>query len=146
MAILSRAQLDEIKLRIEELNVPEWGGSVLIREMTGTDRDAYEASVWGSKAPQKGRDRDLNLANARARCVALCLIDENGQRLYKDNEVYLLGKLPAAGLDRVFDRCRELSGITDADNKAIEQVLKNSQNDQNDVSGLDLHLQLEVPQ
>lgn len=53
MALLSRTQLDDIKLKVETFDVPEWGGSVLIREMTGTERDAYEESIFGNKAPKK---------------------------------------------------------------------------------------------
>jgi len=131
MAILTRLQLDDIKLRTKQLTVVEWGGDIIIRELTGTERDAYETSIFGTTAPVKGKDRQLNLANARARLVALCLIDENGARLYKDNEVYLLGKLPASGLDKVYDECRILSGITDEDNQEIEQAIKNSQVDPN---------------
>lgn len=135
MAILSRLQLDDLKLRTQVLDVPEWGGSVIIREMTGTDRDAYEAGIFGETVPGKGKDRKINLLNARARLVVKCLVDENGQRLYQDNEVYLLGKLPAAGLDKVYDAARILSGITDEDDKAIEEALKNSQTDQSGASG-----------
>lgn len=135
MAILTRLQLDDIKLRTQTLDVPEWGGSVIIREMTGTERDAYEASIFGNTAPAKGKDRILNLANARARLVANCLIDENGQRMYKENEVYLLGRLPAAGLDKVYDAARILSGITDDDDKEIEAAIKNSSTDQSEGFG-----------
>ena len=29
----------------EEVDVPEWGGSVLVRGMTGRERDAFEVSL-----------------------------------------------------------------------------------------------------
>lgn len=88
------------------------------------------------KHQKKGKDQFLNLANTRARLVAFCLIDENGARLYKDNEVYALGKLPAAGLNRIYDRCCEISGVTEKDKDEIENAVKNSQSGQSDDSGL----------
>ena len=35
---------DDIQTR--EVEVPEWGGTVLIRALTGTERDAYEAEAY----------------------------------------------------------------------------------------------------
>lgn len=136
--ILTRAKLDELKLRTKVVRVESWGGEVMIRELTGTDRDKYEAGIFGNTIPKKGQAKELNLQNARAKLVALCLIDENGQLLYKENEVYLLGRLNAVGLDFVYDECRKLSGITDEDDKELEQAIKNSPAVQNGGSGLDL--------
>jgi hypothetical protein len=135
MGLLTRAQLDNLELKREEIDVPEWGGSVLIREMTGSERDHYEAMISGTTVNTKSKTKQLNLENIRARLVAVCLIDENGQRLYKDNEVYLLGKLGVAGLNRVFDACCVLSGISDEDKNELEETVKNSLSEANGVSG-----------
>ena len=32
-------------LKTESVKVPEWGGTVLVRELTGAERDEWEASV-----------------------------------------------------------------------------------------------------
>lgn len=131
MALLTRANLDDLKLQTKVVLVPEWGGDVCIRELTGTERDSYEASIFTpggvASVNAKQKTQRIDLSNARARLVALCLIDDNGQRLYKDNEIYALGKLNARGLDRVYDECRKLSGITDDDQAEIEAALKNSE-------------------
>lgn len=130
MALLTRAQLDSIELKTREIDVTAWGGSVRIRELTGTERDRWETSISGDKI-EKGKAQRANLENIRARLVVLCLVDENNQRVYKDNEVYLLGRLPSAGLSYVFDQCCDLSGITQEDKDELENAVKNSQSEGN---------------
>lgn len=89
-------------LPMERINVPEWGGEVMIRTMTGTDRDAFETHLIG----QSGR-----MENVRARLVALTLCDQDGQRLFNDSEVSALGKKSAKALDRVFAVAQRINGI-----------------------------------
>ena len=46
MKLLSRDEiLAASDLTKELVEVPEWGGSVYVRAMTGTERDSYEESV-----------------------------------------------------------------------------------------------------
>lgn len=84
------------------VNVPEWGGDVFVRTMTGTDRDAFEASLIG----KEGR-----MENVRARLVSLTLCNEAGERMFDDAEIAALGKKSARALDRVFSVAQRLNGI-----------------------------------
>lgn len=86
----------------ELVNVPEWGGDVFVRTMTGTDRDAFEASLIG----KEGR-----MENVRARLVSLTLCNEAGERMFGDAEIAALGKKSARALDRVFSVAQRLNGI-----------------------------------
>lgn len=86
----------------ELVNVPEWGGDVFVRTMTGTDRDAFEASLIG----KEGR-----MENVRARLVSLTLCNEAGERMFDDAEIATLGKKSARALDRVFSVAQRLNGI-----------------------------------
>lgn len=86
----------------ETVQVPEWGGDVQVRTMTGTDRDAFEASLIG----KEGR-----LENVRARLVSLTLCDEGGVRLFTDDDITALGHKSAKALDRVFAVAQRLNGI-----------------------------------
>lgn len=86
----------------ELVNVPEWGGDVFVRTMTGTDRDAFEASLIG----KEGR-----MENVRARLVSLALCNEAGERMFDDAEIAALGKKSARALDRVFNVAQRLNGI-----------------------------------
>lgn len=93
-------QCDDLPREI--IKVPEWGGEVQVRTMTGTDRDAFEASLIG----KEGR-----LENVRARLVSLAVCDESGDRLFGDADIAALGAKSAKALDRVFAVAQRLNGI-----------------------------------
>lgn len=96
----------------EEVDVPEWNGTVLVRGMTGKERDAFEVSLL---QPGRGGRREMNPANARAKVVARCVVDEDGNRVFTDGDANELGDLPAGGLDRVYGVAARLSGMGDGD-------------------------------
>ena len=109
---------DDIETR--EVEVPEWGGTVLVRGLTGKERDAFEASVMRDRGKQ-GIVRDL--ANIRAKLVVRCLVDDDGQRLFADGEAGVLGEKSAAVMDRLFEVAGELARMNDFD---VEELAGNS--------------------
>lgn len=113
--VLSRDQILECSdLKKEEVQVPEWGGSVFVREMSGEDRDAWEASLINEKGT-------TNLKNIRARLAAFCIVDENGNRIFTDDDIELLGKKSGKALERVTAACQKINKLT---NKELEEVKK----------------------
>lgn len=113
MALLSKdAILSADDRRYAEVNVPEWGGSVRLRSLSGTERDRFEASFQETK----GKAAKDNMENFRARLVALCAVDEEGKLLFSNRqEVILLGNKSVAALQRLFDKCNEMNGISEQD-------------------------------
>ena len=112
--MLSKEQILKANdLPTEEVEVPEWGGSVLVRTMTGTERDKFETSLIDGK--QK------NLDNIRARLCAKCIVDDKGERLFEDTDVAELGKKSASALDRVFTAAQRLNGLSGEDVKELEK-------------------------
>jgi hypothetical protein len=98
----------------EPVDVPEWGGTVLVQGMTGTERDRFEASMMNSKLD--GVDRDRALERYRARLAAACLVDASGKRLFRSEaEMKRLSEKSAQALSRVVDVASRLSGLTDSD-------------------------------
>ena len=91
----------------EEVEVPEWGGSVLVRGMTGKERDAFEVSLL--QPGRQGR-REVNTANVRAKMVTRCVVDDDGNRLFTDADAAELGERNAAAMLRVFAVAARLSG------------------------------------
>lgn len=123
MSLLSRDQiLTSDDLKSEDVPVPEWGGYVRVRSLTGTERDAFELSIAGEDNSKK-----KNLANLRARLVALCVIDEQGVRVFTDSDVHKLGLKSAGALSRVFDVASKLNGLSPKD---VEDLAGNSDADQ----------------
>jgi hypothetical protein len=128
MAMLTReAILAAPDIQQEVVAVPEWGGDVIVRGLSGAQRDAFEASV----VEQKGKKTEMKLDNIRARLVALSVVDEKGKLLFSDKDVVALGKKSARPLQRLWDKARELSGLSDDD---VEELAKNSSSDQGDDS------------
>lgn len=88
----------------ELVEVPEWGGSVYVRSLMGTERDTFENVI-----AREGVDEAAD--NFRARLSALCMCDEVGKRLFDDADAEALGKKSAKALSRVFDVAMELNGM-----------------------------------
>ncbi len=102
-----------------EVYIPEWGGSVYVRGMTGRERDQFEASI----IRQRGRDTEINMKNARAKLVVMCTVDQEGNRLFTDADIALLANKSAKALDRIFAVAQELSGITREDMEELTENL-----------------------
>lgn len=129
MAILSRDEILTANDRKTEIvPVPEWGGEVIVRSMSGFERDAFEASV----AQSKNGKQTTNLSNIRARLVAKCVVDEQNRPLFvTKDDVLALGEMSAAALDRVFAVCQELNGMTKKD---VEDLVEDFGDDPSDDS------------
>lgn len=106
-------------LPIVVVDVPEWGGTVKVKALTGRQRDAFEASIVEQR---RGGKAVVQMDNIRAKFVALCVVDDNDQPLFYPSDVELLGELSAAALERVFDAGRRLSGMSQND---IEELAGN---------------------
>ena len=115
-------------IQSEEISVPEWGGTVLVRALDGEERDALEASMIQGK----GKNAQVNLKNLRAKLVARSIVDENGKRLFEDGDIPALAKKSAAALNRVYEVAQRLSGITPED---VDELTKNSEPAQSEDSG-----------
>lgn len=112
MAILSRADILKATTTPREVVVvKELGGEVIVRGMTGIERDAFESSCFEGR----GKKRDFNMRNLRAKLVAYCCVDEQGHRLFSDEDVIALGQVRADVIDRLFGVAQRLSGMNDGD-------------------------------
>ena len=94
-------------LKTESVKVPEWGGTVMVRELTGAERDAWEASV----VKTNGTKVTIDSQNMRAKLAALCIVGDDGKRVFTEKDTIKLGAKSATALDRVTDVARRLSRI-----------------------------------
>lgn len=98
-------------LKVEIVDVPEWGGKVRIRELRAWEREQFEkriASTGGANAGQIAK----TLGNLRATLVAQCLVDNENQRLFSDVDVKALNEKSSSVIIRLFGICSRLSGIS----------------------------------
>lgn len=119
MVILSRdAILGAMDLATEDVDVPEWGGTVRIRTLTAAERDTFDASL--SKGT--GNNRTLDLANLRARLLALCIVNDDGSPVFSADDIAALGAKASLPLGRVFEAAQKLNGMLPT---AVEDAVKN---------------------
>lgn len=116
MPLTRDAILAAVDLPTQEVEVPEWGGSVLVRGLSGEDRDAFEASLIVRRpalvGPNKGQLESVqDTTNLHAKLVSRAIVDETGSRVFSDADVKLLGAKSSHALQRVFDVASELSGL-----------------------------------
>ena len=94
----------------EDVDVPEWGGTVRVQGLDGRGRDEYLISQAIMRGGQiVGQD----IRNTSAKLVARCIIGEDGEPVFGAEHVDILGQKSAAALDRVFRVATRLSGLTD---------------------------------
>jgi len=82
---------------VQTLAVPEWGGEVMIREITAGEYDRLQVMT------QNALDSKADETKIRANWVAAFLSDEEGARLFKDSEVSKVSAMGAKAIDRIYD-------------------------------------------
>ena len=118
MALLSKnAILDSDPRTYKTVVIPEWGGELRLRSLTGKERDSFEQSL----SVTRGNKTKPNLDNFRARMVALCAVDENNELLFTNRvDISALGDKNVAGLQRAYRACQELNGMGEDEDEAVE--------------------------
>ena len=116
MILLNRDQiLAAPALRSEDVEIPEWGGVVRVREMTAGEKDAYDMLLVDDQ-------QQLVMKNYRARLVAATACDEAGVRLFGVGDVEALGNLGASAMDRLFEVAARLNHLTSSDIETLGKV------------------------
>ena len=106
-------------MEYEIVDVPEWGGQVRVRSLTGTERDAFESSMLEGS----GKNQKISTKDIRAKLCARTIVDMEDKRLFNDGEIAKLGAKSAAALDRVYTVASRLSKVSNED---VEELAKNS--------------------
>jgi hypothetical protein len=116
MQLGNRTTLTSIPRKTVDVEFPEHDCSYRLREMSGTERDHFEIAQFKSGA--------VDPLYLRARLVALCLVDEDGARIFADDEVHQLSDQVSASLiGKLFVAAQTLNGL---DAGSLESAEKNS--------------------
>lgn len=127
--ILNRAAiLAANDLATVTVDVSEWGGAVIIRSMTGAQRDAYETSLMTKDA--SGR-YTIDTENMRAKLVIFTAVDETGTPLFTLDDLPALASKSAAVIERLFVAAQRINGLS---KDAVADAEKNSLSGQPDAS------------
>lgn len=113
--LLGKAELlQRPPLTTEDLEVPEFGGTVRLRQWTGDDHDAFGRAV-----------HDIKFDGAMyAAALAVSAVDENGNRLFDTNgDIAAIAKAwPKTALERVWSVVQRMNHVGTA---GIESAEKN---------------------
>lgn len=101
-------------LHKELVPVPEWGGSVYVRGLTGIERDTFEVTLV------KARNGEPDKFGARAQFAAIAIVKEDGSPMFSKGDIEALSRKNSRALERVFDAGLRLSGMTSTEVEKLE--------------------------
>lgn len=104
--------------KFEDVDVPEWGGTIRISEMSSKDRDDFDAGtirIIGKKVEPVYDSR-------RAKLLSFCIVDDEGKRMFSSGDVEALALKSGNVITRLCDVAERLNGMT---REAVEDQVKN---------------------
>jgi len=129
MALTRDQILGIVDRKQKVVDVPEWGGEVIIKEMSGADRAEYMASIIKFETNEKGEVvAEPDPANGDAKLLSYCLIDEDGNRLFTRDDIEALGAKNGEVLERLANEALNLNAI---DKEAVDDAKGESEPTQN---------------
>ena len=117
-------------IKIEKVAVPEWGGDVYVKAMTGAEKDSYDDSICSFD----GEGVQMTLTDATAKLCARTICDKDGKLMFSNKDVNALSKKNGRALERCSKVARRLSGYGKGE---IEKLVKNSKSAQAEDSNSD---------
>lgn len=121
-----RAQIMQAKPKIgEPVFIDEWGVNVWVRELTLGERDEFE----NAQLERGEGGTTLNIIGLKERLVKLCLVNENGERIFEPNDD--LSGLGAAGIEQAFVACQRANRMTKSDADKVAASLQKARKNGN---------------
>ena len=112
-------------LRLAEVPVPEWPcGTMYVRMMTGSERDKWEGLVQ----KRSSGNGSIDLVGSRALLVALTVVDQDGNRVFDEDDVDQLQSKNSAVLDRIAGVAMSSNGIGEKDIDELKKSFPEASN------------------
>ena len=121
MKLASRDQLVALcQRRYIEIEIPEANLNVRLQSLSEKEKSDYETKLISKNGRGILKDR---LADATRRLICLCVVDENGNRLFQDSDLDVIANMDSFVSSRIYEACQEHCGFNKTD---IETAVKNS--------------------
>lgn len=117
--LLNRQQiLDAKDLKREVVDVPEWGddAQVSVSMLPAIDKDRWDKESFKNGA--------VDMIGFKARFITRTIVDENGDRVFSDEDAPHLERKSAPAVDRVFAVAARLNGMLA---KQVDEIEKKSE-------------------
>lgn len=112
--MLDRASILAAKdIITETFPIPQWGGDVTIRMLTGEQREELESRIQTFKSGAK--------KSVRALAAVYSLVGEDGAPLFTQSDVAELAAKSGVALDTIFDHVLKLNAMTKAEAGELEK-------------------------
>lgn len=122
-AINLKDKLSEIRekpIEVQPVDLPEYGGSVYVRVMSGTERDRFDSEI----VRRKHLLGDKFTEGIRGLIVAATVCDANGALQFALDEAEIIGHVfPSPILNRIVNVARKLNAMG---SDAVEEAKGNS--------------------
>jgi hypothetical protein len=133
-------------LTYEDVHVQEWDLTVRVRSLTGAEFAEYQRALSSMRQEIRGRGRkrevdvqiESHVEQAMLKLCGLTMVDGDGNRLFTDQEVGVLGRKSHRALIRIYEVAERLSGLNE---EAVEAEGKDSET----TTGDERHSELPAP-
>lgn len=106
MPVLSKDQILAAEdLHTEVVPVPEWGGDVIVSEMSAADSERWLMEAYDEEGKPVRRE------NPTIKLAARCIVDESGARVFSEEDVSALAEKSSKAIGRVFRAAVRLNGL-----------------------------------
>ena len=130
MALLTADDILNVNdLSTTPLDVPEWGGGVIISEMTAKARAEFETRIEKHQGTPLETYKEVIVW-----LVLQVLVDEAGKRLFKDSQAAVFLEKNSKGLMRLYDAALAHNALRDDD---VDDLAKNLEATSGDDSNSD---------
>jgi hypothetical protein len=109
-------------LREKVIEVPEWGGSLTIRELTAGDRDWLQASMLNKLDDDEAvvietdEGQKIKITGFQTKVVALSVVDaESKRRLFSNEQISDLAQKSGVVLSRIASECTAFNRMEEDD-------------------------------
>jgi hypothetical protein len=104
--------LAAVDYQIELVPVPEWGGSVYVREFSAAHREQFDTLLTaGADDEGEGGEVKADVRNVRCRVVALTVCDVKGDLLFTVEQAEQLATKSDAAVGRVWEVAARLNKL-----------------------------------
>lgn len=123
MAILTKNMIIQAQdLKKEKVLCPEWGGDVYIRSLTGSEKEDFTASLFDYDEQGVPTRKADYLTNIKVGMLIRSICDEEGNRIFADEDAEELAGKNNIVLSRLDKVCNRLNGVNA---EAVESSAKN---------------------
>jgi len=117
--LTKEAILNSKDIEFKDVPIKEWGGSIRLKEMDGTERDVFETEVMKRR---KGNTDEVELKGLKIYLLHLCMVNDKGERLFTQEDIFALQKKNARIINDLFTEAQKLNKLKKED---LESAVKN---------------------